>query len=189
MTSLQSPVFEFEGYRLDVSKRSLTGPGGEPLKLLPKAFDILTYLIENSSRVVSKDELMSEIWPDTTVEENNLTQNVSSLRRAFGEKPYENRFISTIPGRGYRFVASVQSGTAELRPPEIASADVGNDQGAGGNSRSWASRPILLMAAAMVLVVGAIVATVYLYQGSAPPGRVRSIAVLPFKPITPIFAP
>lgn len=186
MTDLPNQVFEFEGYRLDVSKRSVTGPDGEPLRLLPKAFDILTYLIENASRVVSKDELMSHIWHDTVVEENNLTQNVSSLRRAFGEKPSENRFISTIPGRGYRFVADVRDvGNADLTPTPISERSIAkNDPVRGGDGRSWKSRPILFAAAAGLLIVGAIVTAAYLYRGGASPERIRSIAVLPFKPIT-----
>ena len=101
-------VYEFEGFTLDLARRVFSDGNGSPIKLMPKAFDLLAFLVENNHRVVSKDEIMSELWPDTIVEENNLTQNISSLRRVFGEKPHENRFISTIPGRGYRFVAAVR---------------------------------------------------------------------------------
>jgi serine/threonine-protein kinase len=81
---------------------------GEEIPLMPKAFDTLDYLVAHSGKVVEKDELMSAVWQDRIVEENNLAQNISALRRALGEKHRENRFIATIPGRGYKFVAKVQ---------------------------------------------------------------------------------
>ncbi len=74
---------------------------------MPKAFETLLYLVRHSGKVIEKDELMREIWADTIVEENNLTQNISILRRVFGEKPGEHRYIATVPGRGYKFVAKV----------------------------------------------------------------------------------
>jgi DNA-binding winged helix-turn-helix (wHTH) protein len=107
MMTGQEPVYQFNGFQLETAKRSLLDPRGHQVKLLPMAFDTLVFLIENRDRVVSKDDLFSAIWPDTIVEENNLTQNISSLRRAFAEKPHDNRFISTVSGRGYRFVAPV----------------------------------------------------------------------------------
>src|SRR5688572_17386284 len=75
---------------------------------MPKAFEILLYLVRRADQVVEKDEILEAVWPDTIVEENNLTQNISALRRALGEKHRENRFIATVPGRGYKFVAEVR---------------------------------------------------------------------------------
>ena len=75
---------------------------------MPKAFDTLDYLIAHSGNVVEKDELMSAVWQDRLVEENNIAQNISALRRALGEKHRQNRFIAAVPGRGYKFVAKVQ---------------------------------------------------------------------------------
>ena len=87
-------VYEFEGFLLDTGKRLLIREDAEAVPLMPKAFDILLHLVERAGTVVEKDELMSSIWPDTIVEENNLTQNISALRRVLGEKHRENRFIA-----------------------------------------------------------------------------------------------
>src|SRR5438045_1706420 len=78
------------------------------IPLTPKLFDTLLYLVRHSGKAIEKDELMREIWTDSIVEENNLNQNISTLRRVFGEKPGEHRFIVTIPGHGYRFVPDVK---------------------------------------------------------------------------------
>jgi len=77
--------------------------GGEPVPLTPKAFEILLVLIQNRDRVMEKDEMMRLVWPGTVVEENNLTRNISNLRKALGEGPNDHRFIVTVPGRGYQF--------------------------------------------------------------------------------------
>ena len=99
-------TYRFDSFQLDPVKRTLIR-GGETLPLTSKRIDILLVLIRNRGRVVTKDELMQLVWPDTTVEENNLTHNISALRKALGEKPGEHRFIVTIPGQGYQFVASL----------------------------------------------------------------------------------
>lgn len=104
--------YEFEGFRIDPAKRLLLRDN-EAVPLMPKAFDTLLYLVEHPGKVLEKDLLLSEIWPDAIVEENNLTQNISVLRKALGEKPGEHRFIVTIPGRGYKFVAPAREVTAE----------------------------------------------------------------------------
>src|SRR5688500_1024383 len=99
-------------------RRQLVDPDGVPVQLMPKAIETLVHLVLNAGQTVTKDQLLRTVWPDTVVEENNLTQNISALRRAFGEKLGEHRFIVTIPGRGYRFVAPVTPVTraAEAEP-------------------------------------------------------------------------
>ena len=109
MNERQEQIYEFEGFRVDVAKRLLTRGNGEPIQLTPKVFDTLLYLVRHGSKVLEKDELMREIWADSVVEENNLNQNISILRRAFGEKPGEQRFIVTVAGHGYRFVPEVRA--------------------------------------------------------------------------------
>ena len=101
-------LYEFGPFRLDADERLLMRDG-RMTPLPPKVFDTLLVLVENSGRVVSKDELMQSLWPDTFVEESNLTQNISQLRRALGDGAAGAQYIETIPKRGYRFVAGVQS--------------------------------------------------------------------------------
>ncbi|MGH9841215.1 MAG: winged helix-turn-helix domain-containing protein [Blastocatellia bacterium] len=81
---------------------------GAPVSLTPTAFETRLALIESGGQVVEKDELMRRIWPDAVVEENNLAQCVSALRKALGEDPREHRYVVTVPGRGYRFVANIR---------------------------------------------------------------------------------
>ncbi|MEJ7699709.1 MAG: transcriptional regulator [Pyrinomonadaceae bacterium] len=108
MNEPQLQIYEFGDFRLDAAKRLLTKGVDEPLPLTPKVFDTLLYLVRHNGRVIGKDELMREIWTDTIVEENNLSQNISILRRVLGEKPGEGRFIATVPGHGFRFVPEVR---------------------------------------------------------------------------------
>lgn len=106
MTAPQPHIFDFDAFRVDAGKRLLLRKG-EPVPLTPKVFDTLLYLVENRGKVIEKDDLMGAIWPDTAVEENNLNQNISTLRRVLGENRGENRYIVTFPGKGYRFIAHV----------------------------------------------------------------------------------
>jgi DNA-binding winged helix-turn-helix (wHTH) protein/Flp pilus assembly protein TadD len=118
--------YEFSGYRLDALSRELFGPDGTPISVTSKAFDVLIYLIEQRSRVVHKDELLGAVWSGRVVEENNLTQAISTLRKAFGTRAPEHRFIVTISGRGYRFVADLAAGPdgemREAAPPDALAA-------------------------------------------------------------------
>jgi DNA-binding winged helix-turn-helix (wHTH) protein len=109
---LEQRFHDFGPFRADAGRRLLLREGNI-VPLTPKAFDILVVLIRNADRIVEKDELMKLVWPDTVVEENNLTRNISSLRKALEEGPADRRFIVTVPGRGYQFVAEVA-----VTPPE-----------------------------------------------------------------------
>src|SRR6266404_8288010 len=112
-------LYEFGPFRLDTVERVLFREG-EVVPLKPKVFDTLLVLIERSGHVVEKDELMKTLWPDTSVEENNLNQNISTLRRVLGETRGENRYIATTPGKGYRFIAEVEGGGALSVPVQAA---------------------------------------------------------------------
>ena len=101
---MEQEIYRFEEFELDPARRSLARNGNQ-ITLSPKAFEVLTYLVMNSGRVVTKDELLKAVWPQSFVEENNLTQHISSLRKALAEKA---NYIVTIPGRGYHFTAAVQ---------------------------------------------------------------------------------
>ena len=109
MTHQQALIYEFGDFSVDAAKRQLRGRGGVTVPLTTKAFEMLVYLLDRSGTVLEKDELLGAIWPDAIVEENNLTQAVSSLRRALGESRAEHRYIMTVPGRGYCFVAEVRT--------------------------------------------------------------------------------
>ncbi|MFO7288118.1 MAG: transcriptional regulator, partial [Gammaproteobacteria bacterium] len=109
MTSLQpTSEYRFGGYRLDAVARKLFGPDGEPVHLSSRAFDTLLELIRHAGETLSKDYLMQAVWPDVIVEQNNLNQAISSLRRCLADSPSAPRFIQTIPGRGYRFIAPIE---------------------------------------------------------------------------------
>src|SRR5262249_23976006 len=106
-------IYEFGRFRLDSVSRLLWREG-EIVPLTPKAIDLLLFLVESRGRLVTKDELMSAVWPHTFVEESNLTSYVSILRKTLQESPEERQYIETIPKRGYRFVADVQEGVPRL---------------------------------------------------------------------------
>jgi DNA-binding winged helix-turn-helix (wHTH) protein len=98
----------FDGFRVDVNERLLFKDNRE-VPLTPKVFDTLLALVENSSHVMTKKELMQQVWPDSFVEENNLAQNISILRKALGQTKEGEHYIQTVPKRGYRFVGNVKA--------------------------------------------------------------------------------
>ncbi|HEU5459862.1 MAG TPA: alpha/beta fold hydrolase [Pyrinomonadaceae bacterium] len=99
-------LYLFDGFRVDATERLLFKENRE-VALTPKVFDTLLVLLENSSHVLTKKELMQMVWPDSFVEENNLAQNISILRKALGQGKEGEHYIQTVPKRGYRFVAEV----------------------------------------------------------------------------------
>ncbi len=113
--------YEFGPFCVDASQRILARDG-TPVPLTPKVFDTLLRLLQRSGTALSKDELMRAIWPDTVVEENNLNQNISILRRVLGDARTEHRYIATVPGHGYQFVAEVKLSrerSRQLSPPRV----------------------------------------------------------------------
>lgn len=106
MSKPKRQVYEFDHFRLDVGERQLLRDG-EPVTLSSKAFDLLVVLVENSGRLVEKEELYQRVWADQIVEESNLSVQMSAIRKALGESRRRQQYISTVTGRGYRFVAGV----------------------------------------------------------------------------------
>jgi DNA-binding winged helix-turn-helix (wHTH) protein/tetratricopeptide (TPR) repeat protein len=110
MSAVESPMgkelFEFGPFRVDPEKQALLR-GGELIALNPKTFQILLVLVRHGNQIITKDELMKSVWPDTFVEETNLTRNIFSLRKALGDNQ-QNRYIITVPGQGYRFAEGVR---------------------------------------------------------------------------------
>src|SRR5437762_14150006 len=99
--------YKFGPFLIDASERQLLR-NGQIVPLTPKVFDVLLALVQNSGHILTRDEVMKIVWPDTAVEEGNLVRNISTLRSALGERPREHHFIETIPWRGYRFIAPVR---------------------------------------------------------------------------------
>src|SRR5881392_2890527 len=113
--------YEFGRFRLKADERVLLREQ-KLVPLTPKAFDILLALLENDGRIVPKDDLMKKVWPKTFVEEGNLTQNVSLLRKALGESADGPQFIETVPRRGYRFVAPVKRASENGQNTSVGTA-------------------------------------------------------------------
>jgi TolB-like protein/DNA-binding winged helix-turn-helix (wHTH) protein/tetratricopeptide (TPR) repeat protein len=122
-------IYEFGPFNLDAQRRLLLR-NGERVRLSAKAFEILLVLLEENGRLVEKDELMRRVWPDAVVEENNLTVNMSALRKSLNEGPRDNRYLVTVPGRGYQFVADVRQHGVE-RSWEIESQALSNQTVSG----------------------------------------------------------
>lgn len=193
-------IYEFGGFRLDSARRLLLRrDGDQPVKLTSKAFDTLLYMVRHSGAVLEKDELMRAVWPDAVVEENNLSQSVSALRRAFGEKQGENRYIATVPGRGFSFVAevraivskdgeksadSVQAESNVEQQEVMRSVDAAQPGQHNVRRRSKLQLTVFVGAIAATLIAGAF----YLWRmrtATFPDRTIRTIAVLPFKPLVP----
>lgn len=129
MSQQEQVLYEFEGFVLDPVRRLLTRDG-QPVPLPPKAVATLLVLVERHGRVVDKEELFQMVWPDTFITEATLTQNVFRLRKALGEEAGEHRFIVTVPGRGYSFVADLQRrelSAAVPAPPEAPPVSAAED--------------------------------------------------------------
>ena len=101
-------TYEFGDFRIDPQRRVLfSRSSGQTVQVTGKVFDTLLYLVEHTGELLDKRALMEALWPQVVVEESNLTQTIHTLRRILGERPGEHRYIVTVPGRGYRFVAGV----------------------------------------------------------------------------------
>jgi DNA-binding winged helix-turn-helix (wHTH) protein/pimeloyl-ACP methyl ester carboxylesterase len=113
--------YRFGPFHLDIRERRLSR-GCDVIPLRLKVFDTLRVLVENAGRLVTKQELLDTVWPETTVEENNLNHNVSVLRKALGDRATGQQYIETVPRVGYRFVAPVEAGTAPGVPSRATGA-------------------------------------------------------------------
>jgi len=187
-------IYEFGPFRVDALRRVLLREGNQ-VRLPAKAFEILLVLLEGKGRLVEKDELMRRVWPDAVVEENNLTVNISALRRSLTESPGEHRYVVTVPGRGYQFVADVrqhngdpaeeseQEALPEINAERASSENMhplSSAEYIGGEIRRHKQGLLLLLAAllATTIIVSYLAYSRYLAGGSKP--GTTSIAVLPF---------
>lgn len=127
-------LFKFGPFRVDPEKELLLR-SDEAVPLAPKAFQLLLVLMRHSKQVVTKDDLMKTIWPDTFVEEANLSRNIFLLRKALGESPQDHQYIVTVPGRGYRFAEDVQ--LVPQREVDIVAASHSTVEVQVHESRPW----------------------------------------------------
>jgi DNA-binding winged helix-turn-helix (wHTH) protein/TolB-like protein len=189
--------YEFGPFRVDTVNHLLLRDG-RVVPLKPKVFDALVALVENRGRVLGKDELMEMLWPDSFVEESNLTQTVYMLRKALGEGPNDHNYVETIPKRGYRFLAVVRQSREgiDLGTKEELGATVERDErvdpelAENESSAKNRKKPNLQILIACVTVAAIAVVGYYLgikrtrLPASADsPASIKSIAVLPFKSV------
>jgi DNA-binding winged helix-turn-helix (wHTH) protein len=123
MSKQDRHLYEFGPFRLDVTER-LLWRDDKPVAVPPMAFNTLVALVERHGRLALKDKLLKIVWPDSFVEEGNLTNNISILRKALGEGEGEQRYIETVPRYGYRFVAAVKEAPYELTVKERARSSI-----------------------------------------------------------------
>jgi DNA-binding winged helix-turn-helix (wHTH) protein/TolB-like protein/cytochrome c-type biogenesis protein CcmH/NrfG len=167
METDSSQRFRFDEFFLDAGKRRFLR-AEEQIGLHAKAFDLLVLLLENSGRVVSKDELLETVWKDQFVEENNLTVQISALRKALGDSATSPKYLATIPQKGYQFIANVEKVVEE-------SGDQGSSVKQGPVSKDFSTK-LLIVAAAVAMILVA----VFIYFQYANNSRATSLAVMPF---------
>lgn len=171
--------YDFADFRLDPEARVLLHEG-KVVPLTPKVFDTLLSLVEHRTQVVSKNELMKFVWPNSFVEEGNLTQNISMLRKLLGESPGAPQFIETVPRRGYRFVAPVQEimteggavvGTLAAHGPSLAAASpaaIPLPATASAGSRTRFVWPAIFGALALFVVLASVAFGLYQWLAAMP---------------------
>jgi len=171
-------IYEFDSFSVDREKRVLYR-GDQPVQLTPKVFDTLLALIEDRGRILTKDELLQRIWGDTIVEEGGLARNISILRKVLGERPDEHRYIVTVPGKGYQFVAEVRD-EFEKETAESATILLLPQNSPPSAKPHW-SRVRLLLGGFFILVLGSLAYLVFLNESFSTQHKIRSLAVLPMK--------
>lgn len=183
MSGLETRCYQFGPFTLDAAKRRLLRDG-EMVRLTPKAFETLLALVEVRGTTISKDELLKRVWGDTVVEENNLNQSITALRKALGDSRSEGQYIATIPGLGYRFVADVRELGAAVR--EASAVETGPVETVAPRvvapaRRSLFRRPVLVVIGVVVLVLA--LAGVVSWTRRPTPARfnISSVMVLPLQ--------
>jgi len=181
-------VFEFGPFRLNPAERLLLR-GQTPVRLSPKAFDALVFMVENRGRLLEKEELLRKVWPDTFVEESNLAQHISILRKALQEGEDGPRFIETVPKSGYRFIAEVREvwdadqdadslpgAIAEIRPAArvVVRAE-------GVPSRHRVRSMIFAVAGLVVLLTAMLIFPRWRGRRQSSGEAIQSLAVLPLQ--------
>ena len=197
-------AYEFGPFRLTPAEGHLLREGN-PVTLTPKAFEALVLLVERQGHLIEKEELMKSLWPDTFVEEANLAHHVWRLRKALEDSKDVAQYIETVPKRGYRFIAPVkiiENSTPALVVEEhtvtrvVAERETEDSLDAvsssaiviGSRSRISITTGTIVIAACLLVLVAAFAYVRFGIKGTTTPdgaGAIRTLAVLPFKPLTP----
>ena len=173
--------YEFGPFRLDPLKRRLMRDG-ELVRLTPKALDLLLVLVEERGRTVEKDELLEKVWAGTVVEENNLNQNITALRKSLGDSRQDSQYIATIPGVGYRFVAEVRKVEEEVLPQRHKNAKEETETSSPPLRESVVPKTRVFRYALLIVAPLVLAALVYAwYTKEKPRPTVLSILVLPLE--------
>lgn len=193
-------MYEFGTFRFDPENHLLLSDGS-PVSLTPKAFDILLVLVQNGGRLTTKEELMRRVWPDSFVEEANLTVNISILRKLLGETPDGQPYIDTVPKKGYRFVApvreiteqpSAQVDSLDEQPqksisesnaqPDASTLNIPVQSPTLSTNKSWTRPSILAIGALLILLIGLFFFTDHFRTfRSHNSAQARRLAILPFQ--------
>lgn len=185
---MSTRYYEFGPFQIDKLNHTLLRDG-ETIPLKPKVFDTLLLLVENRGRVLDKEEMLRRLWPDTVVEESNLSQNVYLLRKALCEETLQERFIETMPKRGYCFVGTVSEKEDALSDesslPQPIAQQTYIDQSRRQRQYSWIRRPVFLIGCLVVIGMGLVAYTWITRPPNLPESNasIKSLAVLPFKPL------
>lgn len=194
MSTPARPIFKFGPFRLDPNEQRLLRDG-EPVALTPKAFEVLLCLVERHGELLTKEELLEAVWPDTFVEEAVLSVNISTVRKALGDDQNGHSFIETAPRRGYRFLASVETVGQAISAEEPLQRNFSRVAQPAGTIHESPLRKRW----GIVLSAGALVALLVLLWGfnvnslrdrpltfvgaphNAPAPKIESLAVLPLE--------
>jgi DNA-binding winged helix-turn-helix (wHTH) protein/TolB-like protein len=182
-------LFAIGPFRLDPADRLLSRDG-QPVALTPKALETLVVLVERHGKLVTKEELFQRVWPDAFVEENNLAQHISTLRRVLGEGLPDNPLIETVPRRGYRFVGRVveeveddPTPASALEPPSCSAAITGG--GTTGTVAEWPMRSAALWGLVAVVPLTLLVLTAWRPGNAMGPGEALAAKAAGFARSTP----
>lgn len=190
----RSVVYRFGEFRLDVGRRLLF-KGEKTVLLPPKAYEILQLLVESEGRLVEKSELMQKIWHNSFVEDNNLTVNITIIRKALREKSGENKFILTVPRSGYRFIAEVtkeENNSVEItNSPQIIENGVKESPSPIAQTLQNSNNPIdsrkrflfPVIAFLVIIIFGGFTYWNFASKKIESPSQIKTLAILPFKPL------
>ena len=182
----------FQSFCLDTADQCLWR-GQERMSIPPKAFDVLRYLVENPVRLVTQDELLEKLWPETYVNPEAIRKYILDIRKILGDRPDQPEFIETVTKRGYRFIAAVTDDSATLES-DSATQEEPTPQTAPSKFTEWRQRfrthYFQMIVIIPILAVVAVAATAGHFwftpkKATLPPWTANSIAVLPFADVSP----